>query len=48
MKGRNPKSPVKDSKTMVKDRKQYPPNYDAKSQDGMTAARTKVGGKSKR
>lgn len=50
MKGRSKSntSPVKKSPTLVKDRVMYEPNYDAKAQDGMTAARQKVGKKSKR
>jgi len=47
MKGRNNKSPVKMSKTLVTDRVQYAPNYDAKKQTGMEAALMKVGKKSK-
>jgi hypothetical protein len=43
MKGR-----VKQSKTLVKDRVQYAPNYNANSQTGMEAAKTKVGKKTKR
>jgi len=42
------KSPVKPSKTLVKDRVQYAPNYDAKKQTGMESAMTKVGKKTKR
>jgi hypothetical protein len=45
MKGRS-KSPVKTSKTQVKDRVQYAPNYDAKRQTGMESAMNKVGKKS--
>jgi len=45
MKGRTPKDPVKKSKTLVKDRVQYEPNYDAKRQTGMESATTKVGRK---
>lgn len=45
MKGRNSKSPVKTSKTLVKDRVQYAPNYDAKKQTGMESAMQKVGKK---
>jgi len=47
MKGRG-KSPVKQSKTMVKDRSQYAPNYDAKRQTGMESAMMKVGKKVKK
>jgi hypothetical protein len=47
MKGSS-KSPVKSSKTLVKDRVQYAPNYDAKKQTGMESAMTKVGKKTKR
>lgn len=32
------KRPVKESKTLVKDRLQMPPNYDAKRQTGMEEA----------
>ena len=46
MKGRS-KSPVKTSKTLVKDRVQYAPNSDAKKQTGMQSALQKVGKKSK-
>lgn len=42
------KSPVKTSKTLVKDRVQYAPNYDAKKQTGMESAMNKVGKKTKR
>lgn len=48
MKGRASKSPVKQSKTLVKDRVMYAPNYAAKSQTGMESAMTKVGKKTKR
>lgn len=44
MKGSS-KSPVKTSKTMVKDKVQYSPNYDAKKQTGMESATKKVGKK---
>lgn len=37
--------PVKQSPTMVTDRIQYAPNYDAKRQTGMEAAMQKVGQK---
>lgn len=47
MKGRSRSntSPVKMSPTLVRDRVQYEPNYDAKSQTGMESARQKVGRK---
>lgn len=48
MKGRSNTSPVKQSKTLVKDRTQYAPNYDAKKQTGMESAMTKIGKKTKR
>lgn len=48
MKGRTTKSPVKQAKTLVKDRVMYAPNYDAKSQTGMESAMIKVGKKTKR
>lgn len=41
------KSPVRPSNTLVKDKAQYAPNYDAKKQIGMESARTKVGKKTK-
>lgn len=47
MKGRSVKSPVKKAKTLVTDRVQYAPNYDAKKQTGMESATMKVGKKSK-
>lgn len=40
-------SPVKSSKTLIKDRVQYAPNYDAKKQTGMESALMKVGKKTK-
>lgn len=46
-KGRAVSSPVKKSKTLVKDKVSYAPNYDAKMQTGMEAARMKVGKKIK-
>lgn len=46
MKGRMSKDPVKKSKTMVKDKVQYAPNYDAKRQTGMESAMMKTGKKS--
>jgi hypothetical protein len=46
MKGRSTKSPVKTSKTMVKDKVQSAPNSDAKKQTGMESAMNKVGKKS--
>lgn len=46
MKGSMGKSPVKQSKTLVKDNVMYAPNYDAKRQTGMESATTKVGKKS--
>lgn len=47
MKGRSRSdtSPVKKYPTLVPDRVQYEPNYDAKYQTGMETARTKVGAK---
>jgi hypothetical protein len=48
MKGRTTKDPVKKSKTLVKDRVQYAPNYAAKSQTGMESAMMKVGKKERR
>ena len=45
MKGRMSKDPVRQSKTLVKDRVQYAPNYDAKRQTGMESAMQKVGKK---
>lgn len=47
MKGRSRSdtSPVKRSPTLVPDRVQYEPNYDAKYQTGMETARNKVGKK---
>jgi hypothetical protein len=50
MKGRSSSntSPIKKSKTIVKDRVMYEPNYDAKSQTGMESAMRKVGKKTKR
>lgn len=47
MKGRNRSetSPVKKSPTLIPDRVQYEPNYDAKYQTGMESARIKVGRK---
>lgn len=47
MKGRDRSntSPVKRSATLVPDRIQYEPNYDAKYQTGMETARNKVGRK---
>jgi len=45
MKKRSNQSPVKFAKTQVPNRVQYEPNYDAKCQDGMTAAKMKVGKK---
>lgn len=45
MKGRTVKDPVKRSKTLVTDKVQYAPNYDAKRQTGMESATTKVGKK---
>ena len=49
MKGRDRSdtSPVRRSQTLVPDRVQYEPNYDAKYQTGMESARTKVGRKTK-
>lgn len=48
MKGRDRSdtSPVRRSPTLVPDRVQYEPNYDAKYQTGMETARNKVGKKS--
>jgi hypothetical protein len=49
MKGRDRSdtSPVRKSHTLVPDRVQYEPNYDAKYQTGMETARNKVGKKSR-
>lgn len=41
------KSPVKQSKTMVKDKSQYAPNYNANKQTGMESAMMKTGKKCK-
>ncbi len=48
MKGRDRSdtSPVRQSPTLVPDRVQYEPNYDAKYQTGMETAHNKVGKKS--
>lgn len=40
-------SPVKASKSIVKDKVQFAPNYDAKKQTGMESALMKTGKKSK-
>lgn len=49
MKGRDRSdtSPVRRSPTLVPDRVQYEPNFDAKYQTGMETARNKVGAKVK-
>jgi hypothetical protein len=49
MKGRDRSdtSPVRRSPTLVPDRVQYEPNYDAKYQTGMESSRIKVGKKVK-
>jgi hypothetical protein len=49
MKGRDRSdtSPVRRSPTLVDDRVQYEPNFDAKYQTGMESARNKVGKKTK-
>lgn len=44
---RTVKSPVKKAKTLVKDKVQYTPNFDAKKQTGMESAMRKVGKKTK-
>ena len=47
MKGRSKSntSPIKRSETLVRDRVQYEPNYDAIYETGMETARNKVGKK---
>lgn len=49
MKGRDRSdtSPVRKSPTLVPDRVQYEPNYNAKYETGMETARNKVGKKTK-